>query len=182
MQRIREYLWAFGADWVALMSGIASVTLGIGSALSSLPPWTFWVASALCFIGASFRIWLNERKKVESLQTQLSNVGTIEQSILLQKLTELADYGTVHIQNKPVQNEHDVHILWYEYGKWEYELLQTMKQGHCKVSDISRVRTLDTFTPKNLSGITPFHAQVREWIAEQVLRVRAIIKQLEEAP
>jgi len=180
MQRAREYLLALWSDWVGRMSGATSVVLAVINAIATIPSWMFWIASAFCFILASFRIWLSERKKVEALQEQVSKVGIIDRLVLPQKLLELAEYGTNHLQNKPVTTESEVYTLWYEYGKWEHELLLTMEQDQCKLSDISRVRVLGTFLPKGLAGANNHDAQVREWIAEQVLRVRDIAKQLEQ--
>ena len=65
-----NYLIAFERDWVALMSGIASVILAIiGAALEkTIPPWTFWLASASCLVWASYRVWLREHNKVSALE------------------------------------------------------------------------------------------------------------------
>jgi hypothetical protein len=57
-----EFLSAFVRDWVALMSGIAAVLLGIVGASSDQPlerRW-FWIAAVICYLVASFRVWRAE--------------------------------------------------------------------------------------------------------------------------
>ncbi len=177
MQRIREYLRAFWSDWVGLMSGATSVVLAVTDAIAATPFWVFWLASAFCFIGASFRIWLNERKKVEALQQQL---GHSDMAVTIRKLTELADYGTVHLQNKPRQTESEVYDLWCQYGKWEFNLLQVMEQGGCKDLDIAQIRLLDTFSWRGFCGLNKYHTQLMEIIAERVARIREIVQRIEK--
>lgn len=73
MRRVGQYFVSLYEDWVARMSGIASVTLAI---LALVWPHYFsdihhlraamWIAAAACLILASFRIWLHERKALEA--------------------------------------------------------------------------------------------------------------------
>ena len=71
---IGDYLRSFLSDWIALMSGAASVLF------------TFWaivfestninlkygllVVSAVCFVIASYRIWSAEHSEVQRLRTE----------------------------------------------------------------------------------------------------------------
>jgi hypothetical protein len=77
----RAFLGAFTADWVTLMSGIASVILlilGTFRKWNNVPRPVFWIAAALCFFFASARVWTTEHYKVQSQITyiQLDLTGT----------------------------------------------------------------------------------------------------------
>ena len=98
----------------------------------------------------------------------------------VQRLTELADQGTNDLQNRLVKSDLEVYHLWADYGVWERQLLDIMEQCHCKTSDITRIKQLNTFTPRGFSGLNPYHAEVKEWIAEKVARLREIIRQIEQ--
>lgn len=72
--RILEYLRAYVTDWFSGMSGGMSVILTFWTIL-----WApenpglrtgLWLASALCFIASSYRVWSKERSKVERLRKQ----------------------------------------------------------------------------------------------------------------
>lgn len=55
----KDFFRALISDWVALMSGIASVSLtiiGIAKKWKQVPVWVFWLAAALCFFAASGRV------------------------------------------------------------------------------------------------------------------------------
>jgi hypothetical protein len=81
MSRISEYFSAIYHDWMARMSGVASVVLAV---VGLIWPSYFgdihhlrtamWIASALCLVFASFRIWLGERKALEAEKGR--NVGS----------------------------------------------------------------------------------------------------------
>jgi hypothetical protein len=61
----KEFLAALSADWVSLMSGIASVVLTVISVArrwQSIPRWALWVAAAICFFLASARVWTTEHR------------------------------------------------------------------------------------------------------------------------
>lgn len=157
------------------MSGGMSIAFATAAAIGAiLPPWAFWVASVLCLIAASFTTWLTERKKIEALQS-------VDTAVTIQRLTELANYGTNNLQNRPVQNnDADVYHLWADYGVWEQKLISTMEQCRCKTSDITRIKQLNTFMPRGLVGTNDAHTQVKEWLAEKVARLREIIRQIEQ--
>jgi hypothetical protein len=66
---VREYARALWEDWVALMSGVASVVFAVWAAY--FPPadvfaarTLLWVAAVLCFLVSSYRIWANEHRKL----------------------------------------------------------------------------------------------------------------------
>jgi hypothetical protein len=65
MRDVLAFLRAIWRDWVARMSGVASVILGVLSAtLKEVPTWSFWLAAAICLLIASFRVWRTEHRKV----------------------------------------------------------------------------------------------------------------------
>lgn len=66
-----NYLKAFWGDWVARMSGPASIVLAFLATYFEFivkhGKAALWVASAVCFIIASYRIWAAERRRLEEL-------------------------------------------------------------------------------------------------------------------
>ncbi len=74
MQRVWEYIRAFGSDWVTLMGGVGALLFTAVGTIWSVPPWVFWGIGAVLFIVSSFRVWLNERKTIEKLQEQIRTV------------------------------------------------------------------------------------------------------------
>lgn len=75
------------------MSGIGSILPAAVGTIFNVPSWIFWVLSALFFIVASFRVWLNERKALEKAQEQLRNAESVFPRILLAevRVTPLLD-------------------------------------------------------------------------------------------
>jgi hypothetical protein len=67
-QEFWRFLRAFAGDWIALVSGVASVVLSIlaASSTTNLPNWTFWVAAATSFLVASFRVWTKENRALNT--------------------------------------------------------------------------------------------------------------------
>src|SRR5438067_2359980 len=73
---------AIARDWIARMSGGASVLLAIIGAIGTVPSWAFWAAAVVCLIVAAYRVWLRECKEREKAEQ--------ENSRLLQQLDEKA--------------------------------------------------------------------------------------------
>jgi hypothetical protein len=68
MRELGRYISGFIRDWVALMSGVASIVLtfiGIHRG-SPIPNSYVWEAAAICFFIASFRVWLAEHRRAEA--------------------------------------------------------------------------------------------------------------------
>jgi hypothetical protein len=70
-----EYAWALLTDWQALMSGVASI---VGAFWATYNPPTgekakvlLWTTTAICFVFASYRIWLVERRQRASAEARL---------------------------------------------------------------------------------------------------------------
>src|SRR5262249_50493646 len=70
----RQYLRELGSNWVALVSGIASVLLATVQAIfsQSLPFWVFWPVAYLCLIYAGYRLWAKERHARVSVEEKLT--------------------------------------------------------------------------------------------------------------
>lgn len=70
------YLRAVYKDWVALMSGIASLSLGFLATFTEYAirhaKAMLWIAAVVCFVITSYRVWAQERKKVEELKSKLT--------------------------------------------------------------------------------------------------------------
>lgn len=73
---LRQFLVAVWKDWIALMSGLASVLLGVLAATrdSTLPPWTFWLTAVLCLLLCVFRVWWNEFDAREKTEAKLKEL------------------------------------------------------------------------------------------------------------
>src|SRR3982751_6872206 len=68
IERFTSTIWS---DWIALLSGIASVVLAFLGELarnSVALGKSLWVAAAACVIVAAFRAWRKERLRVEELE------------------------------------------------------------------------------------------------------------------
>jgi hypothetical protein len=64
MQTAWEFLCAIVKDWVARMSGIASLVLALVAGLGHVNyPWAWWLASYLCLLVAAFQVWKAEWQK-----------------------------------------------------------------------------------------------------------------------
>ena len=63
-----RFLKAFADDWIALVSGVASMVLSIFAASSrtDLPSWTFWVGAGISLVIASFRVWAKENRELNA--------------------------------------------------------------------------------------------------------------------
>ena len=71
-----EYIRAVYKDWVALMSGVASLSLGFLATFTEYAirhaKAMLWVAAAVCFAITSYRVWAQERSKVNKLKARLT--------------------------------------------------------------------------------------------------------------
>ncbi len=66
---LRDFVSGVFKDWVALMSGLASLVLSVYGAAADppggLPSWTFWVTAAVCFFICCFRMWQKAHRKLK---------------------------------------------------------------------------------------------------------------------
>lgn len=73
---LKKYFAAVWADWVARMSGIASIILAFLAAYFEFivkhGKAVLWITAALCFIIASYRIWAKEHMAVLAAQARFS--------------------------------------------------------------------------------------------------------------
>ena len=89
---LKEYFAALWADWVARMSGIASVILAFLAAYLEFivkhGKAVLWVTAALCLIIASYRIWAKEHKAVLAAQAQLGKEGkaALDRNYIIERL------------------------------------------------------------------------------------------------
>ncbi len=68
---MRDFLRSLLADWIALVSGIASFLLALTGAIfvASWPSWVFWPAAYVCLAVASYRVW---KKTNETMTVRLA--------------------------------------------------------------------------------------------------------------
>jgi len=99
---LRKYLASLWADWVARMSGVASVILAFLAAYLEFivkhGKAALWVTAAICFVIASYRIWAKEHQALEAKQAELDAVlanndaalhGQTKRDYIIQRLQEL---------------------------------------------------------------------------------------------
>jgi hypothetical protein len=74
---LQAFLAAISADWITLMSGIASVILliaGVARGWEKVPRWAFWTMAALCFFFASARVWTVEHRSAEDARSETGHI------------------------------------------------------------------------------------------------------------
>jgi hypothetical protein len=109
---LREYACAIYKDWVARMSGPASILLAFWAAY--FPPArpvlqaTLWLAAVLCFIFASYRIWVKEHNSLLAKQYELDMLldTRAKRKSISEQLSELFREG-----DKILTNCVEVHVL-----------------------------------------------------------------------
>ncbi len=73
---MREYFRAILKDWVARMSGPASVGLAFSAAyfdyIVKHGRAVLWIAAGLCFVITSYRVWAQEHSKNRNLESRLT--------------------------------------------------------------------------------------------------------------
>ena len=137
---IREYAASLWADWVALMSGLASVALAFWAAY--LPPANvqagrtlLWITAVLCFVVASYRIWAREHKASLTKQSELERIIAEKDSWLTNKarrdetvtrLDELRVRGRVLLASL---KKEDQPIPAQEIIDWRNEVIDFLKAG-----------------------------------------------------
>jgi hypothetical protein len=69
-----SFLQAILTDWIALLSGAASVVLSFLGAIGrkELPRWVWWTAAAVCFLLASCRVWTSQYRRANNLQVNIN--------------------------------------------------------------------------------------------------------------
>jgi hypothetical protein len=88
MREILTYCRNFLSDWVALMSGIASVILVfVGIFHGPVPNSYIWIAAGLYFLLASYRVWLQEHHLV--LASKVDHFTIARRNNLLHTLSKL---------------------------------------------------------------------------------------------
>jgi hypothetical protein len=76
---LQGFFLAIFADWVALMSGIASVALtilGVVRKWDALPRRALWVAALICFFFAAARVWTAEHRARLTSEKHLEELTT----------------------------------------------------------------------------------------------------------
>ncbi len=173
---LSEYFQAILSDWVALVSGIASLIFTLAGTFSSVftgmkgihaAKTFFWIAAAVCFFVANFRLWADERAQRKKLEAELS--GRCPKLILGLSYTiwiydELVDKTLFFIAANIVnQGEPSVAISWgaeYKIGD-SVEPMETFHlndSGYVVVlgnerltirnNDLLNIRTLETPIPR----------------------------------
>ena len=101
MQNFCKFIVAFGSDVVNLMSGIASVVLAfVGIAMGRRAPNTaVWTAAALCYLFASYRVWLKGRNQAtEAAPTTESPIGLERFARIMRKFLSLDKWNQMLVR------------------------------------------------------------------------------------
>ncbi len=120
---MREYIAALWADWMALMSGIASVALAVWVVF--FPPvdiygarTLLWVSVIACFLFASYRIWAKERDATEKEIARLKAEHEQKESALQSRIAEL----TTHKLKFEIDSPRSKVSVSYAHGNEGYSL------------------------------------------------------------
>src|SRR6266852_6758605 len=105
----KHFLIALTTDWVALMSGIASVILaiiGVAKKWERVPPWVFWWTAIICFFFSSIRVWTTEHRArlAAELKSTPNLLGDIEFASVFPKDLQ-ADTDTVVLLFARIAND-----------------------------------------------------------------------------
>lgn len=95
----------------------------------------------------------------------------------IKRLIDLAEFGVHKIQNDP-QND-SAEALEERRHAWEAKVLDALEEAGATQSQLSTFRVLGTYTSKGLHGKTQHHKKIVNEVAEKIVRLRAIIDQLE---
>jgi hypothetical protein len=62
MRHLSDFIIGLYSDWASLLSGIASIVLTFLGVFrnANLPPSAYFIAAAVCFVIACYRVWLKE--------------------------------------------------------------------------------------------------------------------------
>jgi len=73
-QNLAAFIKAIYRDWVARMSGGASILLTVLATVlpTKVPHWVFWIAASLCLLVACFRAWSAEHEACEALEKRIA--------------------------------------------------------------------------------------------------------------
>lgn len=74
LKDIRLYVSGFWPDWLSKLSGIASVILLFIGAFWPIKRWEIFLASVVCYVVASFRVWHIEHQKCTEAGRQLTDL------------------------------------------------------------------------------------------------------------
>jgi hypothetical protein len=77
MHNFRQFFWAIWEDWVARMSGPASVILTFAAVIfgwdSAASAWWLWAAALVCLAFTFYRVWQKEYYERARLQAQMDD-------------------------------------------------------------------------------------------------------------
>jgi hypothetical protein len=96
-------------------------------------------------------------------------------------LHRCADWGTHHIQNDiNIKSERDVvGTLRPRYADWN-QIIREATVQHCREIDVADIERLGAFTPRGFSGVNSEHQEIKERVAELVVRIRKLAARLEQ--
>lgn len=95
---VGSFLVALLTDWVALLSGSASVILSILGVIrkKELPRWVWWTAAIICLLLASARVWTTEHRRAESLQITINTQLYPQFSCTINQVSNFAKESFTH--------------------------------------------------------------------------------------
>jgi hypothetical protein len=122
-----KYLAALWSDWVARMSGVASVILAFLAAYLEFivknGRVALWATAAVCFVVASYRIWAKEHKALLAKQAELERLvaendggarGRARRKYLRERLGELLQEGEKYRIYIGTPERHAAWVKWVE--------------------------------------------------------------------
>ena len=108
---------------------------------------------------------------------------------MAKRLAERREYAIDHLLNRRVDSAQDQDALDIERQQWNGQVVAMLQEVEADASDISRVRRLGTYTPRNLQSLVKGEAPDKELLkrnlkhrnemAERLDRLLEAIKNLE---
>jgi hypothetical protein len=99
---------------------------------------------------------------------------------IVKELTSQVHFATHTLLHAKLGSAWTIETLRERISLWEQDVLAVLEKAGASEVDKSEFQYLITFTPRGLGGSSPKHARTRENLAEQIHRLRAITRRLEE--
>jgi hypothetical protein len=173
---LKAYFAALAHDWLALMSGIASVIVAFFSAY--FPPvnvaagrTTLWITAVVCFVCSSYRVWVKEHKKAKNVLEGRSK--PIDKEVL-KKLTGFIASGHEIMQAAVNSLATSPHLE--ESESWSQEVTDYLESQGLKILAIrfNSAAVTDKYYGNHYATTKP----IADRLTTKIVRLEEFIKEL----